>query len=95
MSFVVIPTAQNSYIGLKTSFFLITPTPKFCHWHNQFYRIESSSYNSEEKLGDKQILNLMLLVKIVKSFSAYQDTAEILVLTILRPPASFLTLPHP
>jgi hypothetical protein len=37
---VVIPTAQNSFIGLKTSFFLITPTPKFWRWRNEFYGIE-------------------------------------------------------
>jgi hypothetical protein len=41
MSFVVIPTAQNSYIGLKASFFLIMPTPKIWCWRNEFYRIES------------------------------------------------------
>ncbi len=40
-SFVVIPTAQNRFIGLKTSFFLITPKPKFWRWRYQFYRIES------------------------------------------------------
>jgi hypothetical protein len=41
MSFVVIPTAQNSHIGLKMLFFLITPTPKFWRWRNQFNRIVS------------------------------------------------------
>jgi hypothetical protein len=48
MYFVIIPTAQNSYIGLKTLFFLITPTPKFWHWRNQFYRIESGFVENPE-----------------------------------------------
>ncbi len=58
MAFVVIPTAQYSYIGLKTSFFLITPKPKFWHyWCNQFYRIESwcrllqKNHHREANLG--------------------------------------------
>jgi hypothetical protein len=36
MSFVVIPRAQNRFIGLKKSFILITPTPKFWRWRSLF-----------------------------------------------------------
>jgi hypothetical protein len=51
MSFVVTHIAQNSYIGLKTLFFLITPTPKFWRWRGKFYRIESWVKFYAQKLG--------------------------------------------
>jgi hypothetical protein len=34
LSFVVIPTAQNRFIGLKKLFILNTPTPKFWRRNN-------------------------------------------------------------
>ena len=44
--FIVIPTAQNRFIGFKMSFYLITPMPKFWRWHSLFYRIGSCSFIS-------------------------------------------------
>jgi hypothetical protein len=35
-SFVVVPTAQNRFIGLKKLFILITPTQTFWCWHSLF-----------------------------------------------------------
>jgi hypothetical protein len=40
-SFVVIPTAQNRFIGLKKLFILITQPPKFWRWGSLFFRIDS------------------------------------------------------
>jgi hypothetical protein len=54
MSFVVIPTAQNRFIGLKKLFFLSMPMPKFWHWRSLFYRIGSRGFFLNDK-GHKEI----------------------------------------
>jgi hypothetical protein len=41
MSFYVIFSNENSFMGLKNGFGLITPMPKFWRWRNKFYRIGS------------------------------------------------------
>ena len=60
---------QNTFIGLKKSFVLITPTPKFWRWRNQFYRTESWSCSW-------QVFSLLIF--------SYSKITKILVLVLTR-----------
>jgi hypothetical protein len=42
MSFGMVLSQENCFIGLKKTVIVVTPTPKFWRWRNYFYMICSS-----------------------------------------------------
>jgi hypothetical protein len=70
VSFYVILSTESSFIGLKWTFFVITPTPKFWRWRGNFYRIEYSHHRHRRRQ------NLQKEIRRVSTLAGSRETSR-------------------